>query len=439
MKFSRRHFLGTAATAVWTAGTMTRGRVWGANDRIGVCVVGFHGQGNDHIRNCLTQKGVEIVALCDVDAQVLAKGVEEIAQKQGKKPKAYKDVREVMADKDIQVITTATPNHWHSLVTVWGCQAGKDVYVEKPMAQSPFEGRQCVAAAKKYNRIVQHGTQSRSNPVLIRDMRLIHEGFIGKVLHSRGYVYKTDNRKAIGHGAPGPVPDYLDWELWQGPAKSREFLINKDRADKPGLFVHYDWHWFWEYGNGEIGNQGVHEMDIASWAMKGKVPVKASSTGGRYAWDDDGETPNTQATQFTYEDGSMMTFEVRNLGSFWEGGQQAEACSNSVFCENGYYIRNVGFFDYKNQPIEVKDSLPENLKKFDRFFNAVRSRKQEDAPMSVEDAHISCLHCQIGNIAYRLKQTVNFDPKTEKFLDSPEANALLKREYRQGFEVPEIA
>jgi hypothetical protein len=273
--------------------------------------------------------------------------------------------------------------------------------------------------------------------MLIRDMRLIHEGFIGKIVHSRGVVYKNGNRHPIGHGAPGPVPSYLNWTFWQGPAKERPFLINRDR-DKPGLYVHYDWHWFWDYGNGETGNQGVHEMDIACWAQGGKKPIQVSSTGGRYAWDDDGETPNTQATQFTYEDGTLLTFEVRNLGSFWEGGREAGASTNSIFGETGYYVRNVGFFDYKNKPIEVQEPLPREVKKFRRFFDAIQSRSRDPLPVSVEEAHIACLHCQLGNIAYRTGHTLVFDPDSEQFLNCKQANALLKRDYREGFAVPEI-
>ena len=239
-------------------------------------------------------------------------------------------------------MTIATPNHWHSLATIWACEAGKDVYVEKPLSHNIFEGKQVVAAAKKYGRIVQHGTQSRANAQLIRDMKLIHDGFIGKIVESRGYVYKNGNRGAIGHGKPGPVPTNLDWALWQGPSRDHEFLLNADRA-KPGLYVHYDWHYFWEYGNGEIGNQGVHEMDIAVWGHNRGLPNKIFSAGGRFL-DDDGQTPNTQATTFSYPDGSILTFEVRNLGSFEEA--DAGPCSNSFFGTKGFYVRNKGFFTY---------------------------------------------------------------------------------------------
>ncbi len=439
MALTRRQFIGSSAAAVLAAGTMAKGTVWGANDRIGVCCIGFNGRGKSHIDAALKNPGVEIVALCDVDAKVLEAGVKMVTEKQGKAPKAYRDVREVMKDPNVQAVMTATPNHWHSLITVWGVQNGKHVYVEKPMAHSPFEGRQCVAAAAKHQRVVMQRTQARSESRLIRDIGLMRSGLIGKIVHSRGYVYKNGNRNAIGHGAKGAAPEHLDWKLWQGPSKDREFLLNADHKEKPGLYVHYDWHWFWEYGNGEIGNQGVHQMDVAYWGHGRSKPVKVSSTGGRYAWDDDAETPNTQATQFTYEDGSMLTFEVRNLGSFNEGGEAAGNCGNSFFGEKGYYIRDMGFFDYQNKPIEVKDPAPEGADCFTRFFTAVRSGKQEDVPMTVEDSHFSCLHCQLGNIAYRIKHTLDFDPATEKFTNSNEANALLKRDYREGFEVPEIA
>ena len=444
MQMTRRQFLGKTTTAVLVAGTMAHGRVFGANDRIGMCTIGFNGQGRSHIKDILQRKDeAEYVALCDVDSAVLERGAKDLETAQGRAPKIYRDIREALQDRNIDAVTIATPNHWHSLAAVWACQAGKDVYVEKPLSHNVYEGRQLVAAAKKYGRIVQHGTQSRSSATLIRDMKLIHEGFIGKIVHSRGYVYKTGNRSAIGHGKPGPVPANLDWKLWQGPSRDHEFQVNIDRK-KPGLFVHYDWHWFWEYGNGEIGNQGVHEMDLACWGHNRGLPVKVYSSGGRYGWDDDGQTPNTQTTTFTYADGSIMTFEVRNLGSFEEldGGN----CSNSFFGTKGFYVRDRGFFTYKEGKTSAREAIPvpadapksERGTKWDYFFKAMRSRKTEDMNVSTLDAHLSCVHCHIGNIAYRLGRSLEFDPQTEKFKDK-EANRYLTRDYRKGFEVPKLA
>jgi len=211
---NRRQFLGSSAAAVIVAGMKAQGKVLGANSRIRLCTVGFNGQGGSHLKDILVMKAeAEYVALCDVDANVLAKGAALVKSAQGKAPKLYRDMREAFADKDVDAVTIATPNHWHALATIWACQAGKDVYVEKPMSHNIFEGQQVTAAAKKYQRIVQHGTQSRSNATLIRDMKLIQEGFIGTIVESRGYVYKNGNRGPIGRGKPGPVPAYLDWAL----------------------------------------------------------------------------------------------------------------------------------------------------------------------------------------------------------------------------------
>ena len=444
MQLTRRQFLRRSTTAVLVAGTMASGKVFGANNRIRVCTIGFHGQGGSHIKDILAMKDeAEYVALCDVDSEVLERGAKVVESAQGKAPRKYKDIREALQDKEIDAITIATPNHWHSLAAVWGCQAGKDVYVEKPMSHDIYEGRQVVAAAEKHKRIVQHGTQSRSNATLIRDMKLMHDGFIGKIVESRGYVYKNGNRGPIGHGKPGPVPGHLDWPLWQGPSPEHPFLINVDRK-KPGLYVHYDWHYFWEYGNGEIGNQGVHQMDAACWGHNRGLPIRVYSSGGRYGLDDDGQTPNTQASTFTYSDGSIMTFEVRNLGSFEEadGGN----CGNSFFGTKGMYVLGKGFFTYKEgktserEPIAVPADAPkpEKWSKWQHFFNAIRSRNPADMSVSTLDAHLSCVHCHLGNVAYRLGRSLEFDPQTERFKDG-EANSCVKREYRAGFEVPQLA
>src|SRR5215203_1237129 len=358
MELTRRKFIGKTATAVVVAGTMARGKVFGANNRIRVCTIGFNGQGGSHIKDILGMKeDAEYVALCDVDAKVLERGAKAVKDAQGKEPKRYQDIREALQDKEVDVVTIATPNHWHSLASIWACKAGKDVYVEKPLSHNIYEGRQLVNAAAKFGRIVHHGTQSRSNSTLIRDIKLIHDGFIGKIVESRGYVYKNGNRGAIGHGKPGPVPTNLDWALWQGPSRDHEFLLNADRG-KPGLYVHYDWHYFWEYGNGEIGNQGVHQMDVAFWGHNRGLPISVYSAGGRFGMDDAGQTPNTQATTFSYADGSIMTFEVRNLGSYQEfdGGN----CGNSFFGTKGFYVVNKGFYTYKDGTMDQREAIPVN-------------------------------------------------------------------------------
>ncbi|MSU49123.1 MAG: Gfo/Idh/MocA family oxidoreductase [Opitutus sp.] len=445
MKLTRRHFIGSSAAAVIVAGMKAQGKVFGANNRVRVCTIGFNGQGGSHIKNILTMKDdAEYVALCDVDDNVRAKGAKTVETAQGKGPKVYKDIREAVQQADIDAVTIATPNHWHSLAAIWAMQAGKDVYVEKPMSHNIYEGQQVAAAAKKFNRILQHGTQSRSDATLIRDMKLIHAGFIGKIIESRGYVYKNGNRGPIGRGKPGAAPSFLDWALWQGPAREQPFQVNATRPTKPGLFVHYDWHYFWEYGNGEIGNQGVHQMDIACWGHNRGMPNSVFSAGGRFGLDDDGQAPNTQATTFSYADGSIMTFEVRNLGSFEEA--EGGNCGNSFFGTKGMYVVGKGFFTYKEvkggprEAIPIPADAPKAAKadSFKRFFDAVRSRKLEDVPMTPRDAHVSCAHCHLGNTAFRVGRSLEFDPKTERFKDNT-LNHHLTREYRKGFEVPKLA
>jgi predicted dehydrogenase len=436
MKVSRRHFLGSTAAAVIVGGLKAQGTVIGANNRIRVCTIGFNGQGSSHIKDILAlRQEAEYVALCDVDANVRAKGAATVQAAQGKAPKLYQDIRDALRDPGIDAVTIATPNHWHALASVWACEAGKDVYVEKPMSHNFLEGRHVAAAARKHGRIVLHGTQSRSNGTLIRDLRLIREGFIGQIVESRGYVYKNGNRAPIGRGAPGPVPDFLDWDLWQGPAQTQPFQVNTVRK-KPGLHVHYDWHYFWEYGNGEIGNQGVHEMDIACWGHHRGLPTGVHSAGARFGMDDAGQTPNTQATTFSYADGSILTFEVRNLGSFEEA--EGGNCGNSFFGTKGYYVRGKGFFSYKEtkgprEAIPVPAGLPvEKADKFTRWFKAIRSRRPENLPVTPEEAHVSCAHCHLGNLAFRAGRSLAFDPATERFKEA-ELNRLLTRDYRAGF------
>lgn len=443
MEVSRRKFLGSSATAVIVAGMTATGKVFGANDRIGMATVGIHGQGGSHLKMIMEKpEQADIVALCDVDSEVLKQRAKAVEEKSKKKPKGYRDIRDLLEDKNVDAISIATPNHWHALAAIWACQAGKDVYVEKPQTHGVWEGRQLVAAAEKYGRIVQHGTQQRSNAEMMRDIKLIQDGFIGNIVHARGYVYKNGNRGSIGHGKPGTPPKNLDYNLWQGPAQEKEFLVKDDGS---GLFVHYNWHWFWEFGNGEIGNQGVHEMDVAVWGMNKGMPVKVYSSGGRFGLDDDGITPNTQTTTFTYADGTLLTFEVRNLGSFMEGGPAAGNCSNSFFGTKGYYIRGMGFFDYdeskKDKPLPIPENAqkPETAGSFGNFFQAVRSRKQEDVKAPVTAGHVSCVHCHTGNIAFRLGRSLKFDPASQQFVGDEEANSMLKRQYREPFVVPELA
>ena len=432
MKISRRGFMGTSAAAF--AATLAPQSVLGANDRIRVCVVGVNGRGGSHIDGFGAIDNVEVAALCDPDSRVLARRGKYTQEKLGTKPKLYEDIRDVLADDSIDAISIASPNHWHSLMAIWGAQAGKDVYVEKPLSHNIWEGRQLVEAVRKYDKIVMHGTQSRSDRRWLRDINLMHEGVIGEMYMAKGYTYKNGNRYAIGHGKPAKPPRHLNWDLWQGPADEKDYL---EKENGRGLFVHYNWHWFWEYGNGETGNQGVHQMDLAVWGMNRGLPVKVSSSGGRYVWDDDGETPNTQMSLFTYADGSQLQFEVRNIGSYKEADNTT---GNTFFCEGGYYTEKGGFFDYQGRRIAVEREHPETEGAWKNFINAVRSRDNADNFATAEQGHLACVHCHMGNIAYRVGKTLQFNPETERFIGdySEEANKLVSRAYRGDFRVPKL-
>lgn len=434
MAVSRRQFLGNS-TAVIVAGMAATGKVFGANDRVRVACIGIRGRGAGHIQFMAENPGSEVVALCDVDNDVLASAAKTLQEKTQKAPFTTVDMRELFSRDDVDAVTIATPNHWHTLAAIWACQAGKDVYVEKPLSHTVWEGRQLAAAAAKYGRVVQHGTQSRSEPGRIRSIARLHEGHIGDVYMARALCYKR--RDSINVFPDEPAPEKLRWDLWQGPATEQPFNKN---------YVPYNWHWFWHYGNGDIGNQGVHEMDIAVWGINKGLPVRVHASGGRFGYEDAGETPNTQIATFHYADGSMLVFEVR--GRF-TNDEATVRVGNLFYGANGYMTRRddagtVSFPVFGADGKEVPDPAPverdpnDSTRHFDNFIKAVRSRKPEDIQGNAVQGHISATHCHLANIAYRLGRELKFDPATETFVGDAEANALLTRAYRPGFEVPRL-
>lgn len=441
MEVTRRAFLGASAAAILTAGVRGKSTVFGANDKVGVCVIGINGRGGSHISGFNECPDSEVVALCDVDQRILNRVASAIERQTGKKPKTYVDMRDALADPEVHAVGIATPNHWHTLATIWACQAGKDVYVEKPATHNIYEGHQLIAAAKKYNRVVMHGTQSRSSARWLRDIALLQSGeIIGPVYMARGLGYKNGNRGSIGIKPDGEPPETLNWRLWQGPASERPYNPN---------YHPYNWHWFWHYGNGEIGNQGIHQMDIGVWGMNKGMPVKVYSVGGRYTYQDQGETPNTNVATFTYADGTMFVFEVRNRWTNTEGGVEIDGkllkgvdVGNLFYADEGYYVEGQGFYDTRNRPIEVDRSKypdPSTAGNWQNFINAVKDPANATNYADPMACHLSSGHAHLANISYRLGRTLEFDPQTETFRDAPDANALLTREYAPGFEVPEIA
>src|SRR6266542_3185571 len=308
MKITRRSFLKqtVAASAVFPlfhiAGTKASGWVLGAHDVIRVGVAGIHGQGNAHIDQYLELRNVQVTHLIDPDRSLFASRSQKIREKGANTPKCFQDIREALEDKDLDVISVAAPNHWHSLLTIWACQAGKDVYVEKPLSHLFDEGRRCIEAARKYGRIVQHGTQQRSSESRANEIAAVHSGKYGRLLVSKGYCCKP--RWSIGRKPVETPPPDLAFDLWLGPAPLQPYH---------GNLVHYNWHWFWDFGNGDIGNQGVHEIDVARWAIPGaNLPTKVWSLGGRFAEEDQGQTPNMQLAVMEFGD-VLLVFEVRGL------------------------------------------------------------------------------------------------------------------------------
>src|SRR5580704_8649534 len=314
-QYDRRDFLkaGVAAAAIFQPS-----RILGANERVRVAVIGLRGRGLDHLKTYRQLANVEVAAVCDIDENVITTRLADIERMGMPKPKTYIDVRKVLEDKSIDAISVATPNHWHSLMGIWAVQAGKDAYIEKPCSHSWWEGKQLVAATKKYNRIVQHGAQSRSSIGVREAIQHLRDGLIGDVYLSRGLCFKW--RDTIGHKPIEAVPAGVHYDLWLGPAPDRGFTRNR---------FHYNWHWFWDTGNGDLGNQGIHEVDTARWGLGVKFPNRVSAIGGHVMFDDDQETPNVIncAYEFNMPDGThrMMEVEVRH----WESNHEAEIGSGA--------------------------------------------------------------------------------------------------------------
>lgn len=426
---SRREFLKTAATgslAALTLPTIIPARAFGANDRIRVAVIGVNGRGQDHISGFSKLPNVEVATLCDVDKVILAKRADEFEKKQGRKVQMIEDLRQVYDDKNIDAVSIATPNHWHALAAIWACQAGKDVYVEKPGSHNLREGRRLVEAANKYNRIVQHGVQLRSSAAIQEAIKHLRDGLIGKVYMARGIVYKW--RADIGNQGTGPVPEGLNWDLWQGPAQVKPFSKN---------YVHYNWHWFWDYGNGDIGNQGIHETDLCMWGLNVGLPEEITSGGGKFLWNDCKETPETLTSTYKYpKEGKILQFEVRPWMTNKEDGVEI---GNFFYGDKGYMVVN-GYNDYKTFLGRERQPGPARTAGGDHYLNfieAVRARDKSKLNGPVETAHLSSGLAHLGNVAYRLGRTLKFDPVKEEFIGDAQANAMLTRKYRAPFTVPQ--
>ncbi|MHC4087164.1 MAG: Gfo/Idh/MocA family protein [Planctomycetota bacterium] len=472
-RITRREFVKSSVTT-GAALLLPFSRVRGANNDIRVAVVGMRNQGSNHINWFRNIPGVRVVAICDADKSVLDRE-ENKFKGRNEKVDTYTDYRKLLEDKNIDAIITATPNHWHALVTIWGCQAGKDVYVEKPVSHNIWEGRKMVEAARKYNRIVQAGTQRRSDEGLHEAIEYIREGNLGKIVIVYGIVYVR--RGSIGKvSGPQPIPESVDYNLWCGPAPMSP-LIRKS--------LHYDWHWVWPTGNGDLGNNGIHFTDICQWFLgKSALPPRVISIGGRFGYIDDGETPNTQIVFLDYQPAPII-FEVRGLprakGDSAMDDFRGTRAGVVVQCEDGYIV---GGWAYDNNGKKIKQfKRTGGSGHHANFIKAIRSRKVSDLNADIAEGHLSSALCHMGNISYRLGKETSRDQVMEvikgnkEMLDSYErfqehllvngvdfkatprivgpwlkmdidkerfvgdfheqANKLLTRKYREPFVIPE--
>jgi predicted dehydrogenase len=462
----RRSFLkssGIAAAGFMTAASAKK--VLGANDRIRIAVIGVRGRGWDHVTGYQTIPGVEIAYFCDVDENVLQKRLAD-AEKLGiPKPQTYVDIRKLLEDKNVDAVSIATPNHWHSLIGIWAAQAGKDIYIEKPCSHNWWEGHQLVKAVEKYKVICQHGSQCRSSAAVCEAINKVQSGLLGNVYMARGLCYKW--RASIGHAVPEPVPAGVHYDLWTGPAPMKPFTKNR---------FHYNWHWIWDTGNGDLGNQGIHEVDLARWGLGVTLPTKVTALGGHFLFDDDQQTPNvlTVAYEFKTADAKtkMMNFEVRGwmtnheagIGtSEFSGGGVPEAglgkgsgkgkeslgpasgkpstIGNLYYGSKGYlaisnYDAYKSFLGEENQEGPERQA-PVSNEHFVNFIDCMRSRKAADLHAPILEGHLSATLVHLANASYRLGRTINFDPQTESVINDAEATRMLKGTYRAPFIVPE--
>jgi predicted dehydrogenase len=424
-KLTRRKFIQktAGATVALSAGPMIIPHsVFGANDRIRAAVLGVNGRGKSHISGLMDLENVEVAVLCDPDENVSALRAKEFEEKYGKKVKTEQDLRKVLDKKNIDVVTVATPNHWHALATIWACQAGKDVYVEKPASHSFAEGRKIVEAAKKYNRIVQHGVQLRSSVAIQEAIQHLRDGLIGNVYMARGLVFKW--RPDIGNFPSEPVPQGLDYDLWTGPATFRPYTKN---------LVHYNWHWHWDYGNGDVGNQGIHETDLCMWGLDVGFPEKITSMGGKFLWNDCKEVPEVLTSIYHYpSQKKIIQFEVRPWCTNLEDGA---GIGNIFYGDKGYMVVK-GYNKYETFLGKEREPGPtrsEGGDHYQNFIDCVRSRDSSKLNGPAETGHLSSGLAHLGNIAYRLERVLTFDPKEEKFVNDKEADAMLTRNYRAPY------
>jgi predicted dehydrogenase len=415
----RRQFLGVAATT-GLAGLTSKAA--SPNASINVAVIGVGSRGMSHATSFASTSGVDVSTVCDVDihhAEEAAKAVESLNP--GKKTKSVTDFRRILDDKSVDAVIIATCNHWHAPAAILACAAGKHVYVEKPCSHNPREGELLVEAARKYKRVVQMGNQRRSWPKIIEGIEAVRNGAIGRAYYSKCAYYSV--RPSIGIGKQVPVPSWLDYDLWQGPAVRQPYRDN---------ILHYNWHWFWNWGNGELGNNGIHMIDLARWGLGADYPNRVTSSGGRYRYKDDQETPDTHVVSFEFEGRKSITWEGLSCNEYRPGGPGADVIFHGEegsleLTEGGYSLH-----DPKGKTLKtVKGPSGDSVHQAN-FLAAIRGEARPNS--EIEEGHKSTLLCHLGNIAHRTGRALNCDPKNGQILADPEAMKLWSREYAKGWE-----
>lgn len=425
-RLTRRAFLGTTLAATAAASST---RTWAAaNEQVGVAVLGC-GRGAALANWFARLPESRVVAICDVDENRSGALCETIAAVQGRRPEAVVDYRTLLDRNDVDALAIATPDHWHAPITIHACVAGKDVYVEKPASHNIAEGRLAVTAARKHQRIVQHGTQLRAAPHYREAWKLLKDGIIGKVLMVK--AINNQRRGRLPHRENEPVPAGVNYDLWLGPAPKRPFNRNH---------FHYGWHWLWEYGTGDIGNDGVHQIDLGRWALGLKAPKAVSCSAAKLGSKGDAqETPDTMVVTWEYDD-LLYVFEQRDFTPYRMQGHRFDN-DNIFYGDEGYLMidRDGYRVFYKNERgPSVERKWADNPSHYENFIECVKSRRQDELIADIEEGHYSALLCHLGNISYRTGRRLLFDPETETFPRDAEANSYLTREYRQGYELPAV-
>jgi predicted dehydrogenase len=419
----RRHFLKQTSVAAGFAAlggfNLLRAQESPAKKLV-VGIMGCNNRGMDHIAGYLAVPNVEIGYICDVDRRAVEKGIAAVAKKQARAPKGTDDFRRMLEDKSVDAISIAAPDFWHTPATVLACAAGKHVYVEKPGSHNAHESELIVAAARKHKRVVQMGNQRRSWPWVIEAISALHAGEIGKTFFARAWY--TNHRPTIGRGKPTPVPEWLNYDLWQGPTPERPFRDN---------LLHYNWHWFWHYSTSELGNNGVHSLDLARWGLCVDLPQRVTCGGNRYHFQDDWETPDV----------CVATFDFGTCAIVWEG----QSCDPRGFEGAGFGVNfygekgamtiagdNCKIFDLGNKLVREIKGKGDGGEHFANFAEAIREGKKLNS--EIEEGQKATLYCHLGNIAWRTGHTVDFDPAKRVIKDDRKATALWRREYRKGWE-----